>query len=156
MPTQSELRSAIQEARGRFDAAVAGVDTETLENKAICGVWSARDVAGHLLDWNDELLAVVEYETGRVEERRPLIEDGEAFNASHAAARKSQSWSSVRAELDASFDRAESLLAEVDDAQLAQPAAYPWGAVDTVGGVFYGVPHHTGEHLEDLEQHLRA
>ena len=154
MPSRTELQTALQQSRERFNAAVDGTDPSTLENQAVCGVWSSRDVAGHLADWNDELLAAAEFGTGRLPEARPLVEDGEAYNTSHAEARKSQSWSEARADLDASFDRVSSVLEDLDEEQLSAAATMPWGVDGTVGEVFADITGHVNEHVANLENGL--
>lgn len=151
MTTQVDLRTRVQQARERFDAAAAGMDPDSLESLEICGVWSARDVAGHVADWNDELLAAAEYGLGRTSEAPEPVGDGEAYNTSHAEARKGQSWAEVKADLDASFDRAEALLSDIEDDQLDNPATFPWGQDGRVGDMIAGAMHHVDEHVVDLE-----
>lgn len=156
MTSRTDLQTRVQEARERFDAAANAMAPDSLESQAICGVWNARDVAGHVADWNDELLAAAEYGLGRTSDAPPMVEDGGAYNASHAEARKGQSWSESKADLDASFDRAASLLAEVEDDQLDSPATFPWGQEGRVGDMIAGAMHHTDEHVVDLENNAAS
>ena len=146
----------MQQARERFAAAAAGMDPASLEMQAICGVWTARDVAGHVADWNDELLAAAAYGLGRTAEAPPPVEDGEAYNASHAEARRDQPWAAAKADLDASFDRASALLEEVDDEQLALAAPFPWGGEGRVGEVLADAMAHVDEHVVDLENNAQS
>lgn len=154
MPSRAELQAALTQSRERFNAAVDGIEQSTLESQPVCGVWSSRDVAGHLADWNDELLAAAEYGAGRLPEARPLVEDGEEYNTSHAEARKSQSWTESRADLDASFDRVTSALNDLDEKHLSTAATMPWGADGTVGEVFADIAGHVNEHVAGLENGL--
>ena len=154
MPSPSELQEMLQRARERFDAAVEDVEDATLETQAVCGVWSARDVAGHLTDWNGELLGAAEYGAGILAEPGPLIEDGEQYNTDHAAARATQPWLETKADLDASMERASALLASIGEADLAKAAPYPWGGEGTVGELIADVAGHVDEHVVDLENNL--
>ena len=156
MTTRADLQARVQQARERFDAAAAAMDPASLETQAICGVWTARDVAGHVADWNGELLAAAEYGLGRLSEAPPQIEDGEAYNASHAEARKSQSWAAAKADLDASLERAAALLEDVDDEQLASAAPFPWGGEGQVGEVIADAMAHVDEHVVDLENNAQS
>ena len=154
VPSRSELQEMVQRTRERFDAAAENVDDGTLEGQAVCGIWSARDVAGHLTDWNEELLSAAEYGAGKLAEPRPLVEDGEQYNSDQAAARSSQPWPETKADLDASMERASALLASIGEADLANAAPYPWGGEGTVGELIADVAGHVDEHVVDLENNL--
>jgi hypothetical protein len=144
----------VQQSRERFDAAVEGVDYATLESQAVCGVWNSRDVAGHLADWNDELTAAAGHALGGAAPAGQPIEDGEDFNMSHAAARKSQSWPEARGDFDGSIARIAAFLERLDEAQLAQPATPPWGGDSTVAELVADTAAHMDEHIAGLENGL--
>jgi DinB superfamily len=154
MSSAAELHAMVQQSGARFDAATEGIAPDMLESKAICGVWSARDVAGHLADWNDELLSAAEVGAGQSDEARPLVEDGEAYNTSHAEARASQSWAQAKADLDASMERASALLSGIEEDQLSSAATFPWGGEGRVGDMIAGAMSHVDEHVVDLEDGL--
>lgn len=150
--THDELRPAILKQRQRFDDAVAGLDRQTLETAPMCGSWSARDLAGHLLDWQTVLLAAARYALGGPRPIDVPIEDGEAFNTSHAAARKRDRWSETKADLDASLDDLLRWIAQLTPEHLATPAEYPWGEPGgTVAGLLAVIPEHLDEHCAYIE-----
>lgn len=154
MPSRSELQAMVQQSRARVDVAVEGVDAATLEDHAVCGVWNSRDVAGHLADWNDELVAAAEHALGGAAPAGHPIEDGEAFNMSHAAARKSQSWSEAKADFDGSIERIAAFVERLDEEQLSRGATPPWGGESTVAGLVADTAGHMDEHVVDLENGL--
>ncbi len=154
MPSKSELKDQIQGSRQRFANAVKDVDARTLETLAICGVWTSRDVAGHLADWNLEFLAIADHATGGPTPARPAILDFEAFNTSHAEARKGQSWAEAYGDLDASVDSSLAALDSSSDEQLATVIPFPWGGEGELYHVFDGVAEHMDEHVVDLEEYL--
>jgi hypothetical protein len=156
VPTRSEIQAMVQRSRERIDAAVAGVDDDTLESLAVCGVWNARDVAGHLADWNDELIAAAEHALGGPAPDGQPIEDGEAYNESHAAARASQSWAQAKGDLDGSIERIAAFLVGLDEGQLSTAATPPWGGEATVGELIADTAGHMDEHVAGLEQGLPA
>lgn len=155
--TREELCEAIRVQRQRFDDAVAGLDRQALETVPICGTWSARDLAGHLLDWQTVLLTAARFALGGP---RPIglpIEDGEAFNARHAAARKRDRWSETKADLDASLDDILAWLDRLTPEQLAAPADFPWGEPGgTVATVLAVIPEHLDEHCAYIEAWRQA
>ena len=79
--THDDLRQAVLTQRQRLDRAVADLDRQTLETAPMCGTWSARDIVGHLLDWQTVLLAAARYALGGPRPIDVPIEDGQAFNA---------------------------------------------------------------------------
>jgi hypothetical protein len=91
---------------------------------------------------------------------RPLdvpIEDGEAFNTSHAAARSRDRWSETKADLDGSLDDVLAWLDRLTPEQLAAPADYPWGEPGgTVAGLLAVIPEHLDEHCTYIEAWRQA
>jgi hypothetical protein len=151
--THDELRQAILAQRERLDLAVAGLDRQTLEKEPMCGSWSARDLVGHLLDWQTVLLAAARYAVGGPRPIDLLIEDGERFNANHAAARMRDRWSETKADFDASLEDALGWLERLTPEQLAAPADYPWGEPGgTIAGLLAVIPEHLDEHCAYIEQ----
>jgi hypothetical protein len=151
----ADLKDAILAAKLRFDAAVEGVDVSELETTKVCGIWSTRDVAGHLADWNAELLAAAEHGLGGPAPAGQPIQDGEAFNTSHAEARMSDSWQAARGDLDTSVQRAADLAARLSPNDLAVPAFYPWGGNGAVSDMFSVIVDHMGEHTSQVEAGLK-
>ena len=155
--THNELRQAIRAQRQRFEDAVAGLDRETLETAPMCGTWSARDLAGHLLDWQTVLLAAARFALGGPRPIGVPIEDGEAFNTTHAAARKRDRWSETKADLDASLDDVLAWLDRLTPEQLATAADFPWGEPGgTVAGLLAVIPEHLDEHCAYIEAWRQA
>lgn len=155
MTATTDLKDAIFAAKLRFDAAVEGVDVRELETTKVCGIWCSRDVAGHLADWNSELLAAAEHGLGGPAPAGQPIEDGEAFNMSHAETRTSDSWQAVKTDLDTSVQRAADFAARLSADDLAVPAFFPWGGNGAVSDVFSVIVDHMGEHTSQVEVGLK-
>ena len=150
--TGDELRQAILVQRARLDRAVAGLERKTLETESMCGTWTARDLVGHLLDWQTVLLATARYAHGGPRPIDVPIEDGEAFNTRHAANRSRDRWSETKADFDASLDQILAWLASLSPVQLAAPADYPWGEPGgTIGALLEVIPEHIDEHCAYIE-----
>ena len=155
--THDELRQAILTQRQRLDLAVAGLDRATLETAPMCGTWSARDLVGHLLDWQTVLLASACYALGGPRPIDVPVEDGEAFNANRAAARMRERWSETKADFDASLDDALAWLDRLTPEQLAASADYPWGEPGgTIGALLEIIPEHLDEHCAYIETWRQA
>jgi hypothetical protein len=150
MSEVEQLRAGIVAGRERLDAAVAGRDAATLEREPVCGIWTWRDVAGHLTDWNIELLATAEHAAGEPAPTDHPIEDGQAFNTTHSAARAGDTWATTKQSFDASVDRALALLERLSPEQLQAGIEYPWGGPGTVTELLRDFPGHWDEHLDGI------
>lgn len=155
--TNDEIREAIVTQRQRLNAAVAGLDRQTLETAPMCGTWSARDLVGHLLDWQTGLLATARYALGGPRPIDVPIADGEAFNATRASARIRDRWVETKADFDASIDETLAWLDRLTPEQLATAADYPWGEPGgTVAGLLHVIPEHLDEHCAYIETWRQA
>ena len=150
--TQDELRQAILAQRQRLDLAVSGLDRVTLETAPMCGEWSARDLVGHLHDWQTILLAAARYALGGPRPIDVPIEDGQAFNTTRAAARMRERWPETKADFDASLEDALAWLSRLTPEQLTTSADYPWGEPGgTVAALLDVIPAHIDEHCAYIE-----
>lgn len=150
MTRQAELRQAIDEAHQQFFDALEGFDDTILETQPICGVWSARDVAGHLTDWNHEIIDAAERRVAG-QEPKPRIPDIDRFNQTQSALRGIESWEQVAADLRASWSRANEVLERLGDEDLALIGPLPSGKVASVDGFFSTIARHTAEHAGEAE-----
>lgn len=148
MTRQEELRQQIDEAHQRFFDALSGFDDTILETQPICGVWSARDVAGHLTDWNHEIVDAAERRVAG-QEPKPRIPDIDQFNETQSALRGIESWEQVAEDLRSSWSRADEVLDGLGDDDLALIGPLPTGKVESIGGFFATIARHTMEHAED-------
>jgi uncharacterized damage-inducible protein DinB len=148
--TASELRQAIDEAHERFFAALEGFDDTVLETQPICGVWSARDVAGHLADWHNEMIDTLERVRAGQQPKRP-IRDIDSWNHDQAALRGIDTWAQAADDLRVAWKRVTDTLADLDESELERVAPLPSGTVDRTGGFFRRINRHTRTHAADAE-----
>jgi hypothetical protein len=146
----SELEQSINDAHERFFAALEGFDETTLETQPICGVWSARDVAGHLADWNNEIIDALERVRAGEPPKRP-IRDIDSWNHDQAAIRGIDPWPAAASDLRDAWKRVIEVLLTVDDSEFERKAPLPWGTVDPIGGFFRRIARHTRTHAAEAE-----
>lgn len=147
-----EVQQKVRVAAQAFDEAMQGRDIERLETEPVCGIWSARDVAAHLTDWNSELLACARHALGgRAPLGHPIMED-EPFNTDHARAHQNEPWQVSKAAFDTSVAYTIDLLGSMNDEDLNKPATLPWDDVATVASVFNDIAGHIQEHVDGLER----
>ncbi len=151
MATVSELKQEVNEAHERFFAALEGFDETVRETQPISGVWSARDVAGHLADWHNEIIDAVERIRANQQPKRP-IRDVDAWNHDQAALRGIQPWSEAEADLRQAWERVLQTLDQIDDDELERRAPYPTGTVEPLRSFFRRlIARHTRTHAEEAE-----
>ena len=150
MSGTEQLDQDIQDVHERFFAALASFDDDLLEMQPMCGVWSPRDVAGHLADWNNELMDALDRILAGQQPNRP-IQDIDNFNQVQAALRGIQRWKDTSADLRESVERVHETLRRLDDGDLERLGPLPWGTVDRLGGFFRRIIRHSREHAEEAE-----
>lgn len=151
MPDQPDLVALTREQHARFEAAIAGLDDATMENEPVCGIWSIRDIAGHLDAWANEIIGAAAGALGEPFTPDPLVVDGEAFNQAHAARRATDSWATAKARLDATIERTIALIERTTPRQREHLVDYPWGGSGSLGGLLSGVAGHHAEHVAEIE-----
>jgi uncharacterized damage-inducible protein DinB len=144
------MQQAINDAHERFFAALEGFEDTVLETQPICGVWSARDVAGHLADWNNEIIDALERTRSGERQKRPIL-DIDSWNHDQAALRGIDPWKQCADDLQASWKRVIDTLETINEAEFDRMAPLPWGTVDRIGGFFRRIARHTRTHMADAE-----
>jgi hypothetical protein len=148
---KDRLHAGIIAEHERFNQAIAGLDSVTLENTPVLGVWTTKHVAGNLIDWAEAILQAAE--TAVAGGTPELVSDGERFNQEHIVRYAERSWDDVKAELDAIIARAAGYVASLSVEQLDAPAVLIWtGQESTVGGLLSGIRGHHHEHVDELEE----
>lgn len=150
MTDSADLAQQINDAHQRFFDALIGLDDTTLETQPICGVWSARDVAGHLADWHNETIDALERIRSGQQPRRP-IRNIDSWNHDQAALRGIDTWEQAADDLRVAWRRVIDVLETIEDSEFERLAPLPWGTVDRIGGFFRRTARHTRTHAEDAE-----
>lgn len=151
MTEHTDLAAQTRAMHARFLAATAGLDPATCEQEPVCGVWTIRDLAGHLDAWAIEITGSAALAIGEDFTPDALVSAGEAFNMTHAAQRAGDSWETARARLDATIERAVALIERTTPEQREQHVDYPWGGSGNLGTLLSGVAGHHREHIEEIE-----
>ena len=144
------IQALLTESRARFDAAIADLPSEALEETPAVGTWPVRNVVAHLIDWHTELLLAASHGLGGAPPAGHPI-TGDDYNDKCVARHASESWAQLAASFRATFDRAEAIARGSTPEQLDAPATYPWGGGGTVEGMLAALAEHQDEHNAQLE-----
>lgn len=149
---QCVLMGALDAAREELLAASDLVPEEKRASYIVCGVWTLKDVLGHLADWEelgaDRLRARIE---GRVPEA-DSVADIEAWNRAHVAARRGQPWEQVWDDLHATRESFVAVVSRMEQADLQQPVAFPWGGAGTTYAWVSAFVRHDRDHAAGIRE----
>jgi hypothetical protein len=145
------LQHALDASRSALMTLIDVVPMDQRESLPVTGVWTLRDVVGHIADWDE--LAVEATMTMEANQRIvwEQIDYGEGWNQFHAAARSDQSWQRVfRNFVDVRGTVVTELAERVMEPDLGRRLPSPWGGQMT-WYVCLAIPcRHDMEHVEAL------
>jgi uncharacterized damage-inducible protein DinB/predicted RNase H-like HicB family nuclease len=142
------LFASLQAAREELLAAVSCLapDSPVL----VCGEWTARDVLGHLADWEwfgvEGLRLMARGEAPLVEPVTNL----DAWNREHVAARRNEPWDVVLQDLHAARQALLDALQAMEPRLLGERMPFPWGGEGTAVDWLAVYPGHDREHAVEL------
>ncbi|HET7037688.1 MAG TPA: DinB family protein [Thermomicrobiaceae bacterium] len=151
MADLEELKQAIDAGHERVLAAVEGIPETELETAPAVGSWSAREVDGHLADWEGETLDAAAHILGGPEPRFHPIKDGQGYNSLRAALWGTEPWQVALGDFTQARQRADSFIAGLSPEQLAAIGPFPWGEVGRLGKLLMALTSHLDEHAGQLE-----
>jgi uncharacterized damage-inducible protein DinB len=150
------LLAAVEAAREELLTAAALVPAVERTSRPVCGVWTLKDVLGHIADW--ERFAVEglrQMAAGQPPDPQP-IGDTETWNQSHAEARRDQPWKTVWDDLHRARQAYLDVLDGMDPPQLGRVFPFPWGPEGTPYQWTCAFAHHDREHAKDVRDAMIA
>jgi hypothetical protein len=148
------LLAALTAARDELLAAAALIPPDERASRPVCGVWTLKDVLGHVADWEwfgvEGLRQMAAGHAPQVE----YVGDLDAWNQAHVEARRDQPWEAVWADLHAVRRALLDVLEEMSQAQLRRFFSFPWGPAGTPYQWIWVYLRHDREHAHGLRQAL--
>lgn len=149
------LRAQLKATRHEIVSLVDLMPAAERASRPVCGVWTMKDLIGHLADWEMVgLNGLRQVAAGQTPEFDRPITDFDAFNAANAAARADQSWDEVWEAFTAVRQQLLDLLDNLPEVDLARPIPAPWGRTISTylwTQVWIGHDH---EHAADVRRAL--
>jgi predicted RNase H-like HicB family nuclease/uncharacterized damage-inducible protein DinB len=148
------LLAALDAARQELLAAAALVPAGERASRPICGDWTLKHLLGHVADWEwlgaEGLRHMAAGKPPEVEH----IEDLDAWNQTHAEARRDEPWGAVWKDLHEARQELLDVLEAVDESGMDQRFPFPWGVEGTPYGWLTVYLAHDREHAQDLRSGL--
>ena len=158
MPTKADLIAAVHADQRFWRDLAAEVGPARYDDPGPMGEWSFGDVAGHLLGWRNRTIARLEAAgRGEPEPAAPWpadLDDDDRINDWIREHHAGRSAAQNVADYDASYDRLAAALEALPEAQLRDPAAFPWVGDALVNVDFTGHLH--DEHVPSVRAWLDA
>ena len=148
--TKSVLVAALAAAREELAAAAALVPKEERSSRPVCGVWTLKDLLGHIADW--EWFCVESLRQFSAGEATRVQHDGgvDAWNKAQAAIRRDDKWQTVWDEFHAARQALQATLARFSQADLDEPFPNPWDPDGTPYRWIQIFQEHDREHARDI------
>jgi uncharacterized damage-inducible protein DinB len=151
---KSILLAALEAARRELLSAAARVPAEARASREVCGIWTLKDLLGHLADWEE---VGVEGLRMMAQGRPPDVEevtDIDGWNREHVAARRNQPWDQVSADLHETRSELAAVLKGMSEERIPRWYRFPWGARGTAYDWLVVFVTHDRDHARDLREIL--
>lgn len=145
---RQDLVERLLAARGRLEAAVAGIDPEG----EIYAGWTIKHLLAHMAGWDDAVIAALRAHMGGQEPGTPATEGVDAYNEVSVDTRQPLSLLQVRRECELSRRALHDLLAAMPDATYEAPLLFPWGQQGSVAELIGIFVYHEEEHAAEIEE----
>jgi uncharacterized damage-inducible protein DinB/predicted RNase H-like HicB family nuclease len=153
---RSVLLAALEAQREELLAAAAMVPVAERTSRPVCGVWTLKDVLGHIADWEqwclDRLRAMAAGRPPALEK----VTDETGWNRTHAEARRGQAWEQVWADFQGARQALLDVLAGMSRADLGHSFPGVWDAETRPYAWALLSLEHDREHARDIRDAMSA
>lgn len=129
--SRQALLAVLAAARGELLAAVGLIPPQERASRPVCGEWTLKDVLAHVADWEWVGVEGLRHMAAGQSPGVEYVEDLDAWNRVHCAARRDQPWQDVWADLHAAREAMVEVLEEMSQADLARSFTFPWSPQGT-------------------------
>ncbi len=124
-----ELTGLLEYAHGMVNKSTTGLAETGRVEELACGVWSVRDVIGHLCSFKllvEDVVSTFSGNTGTPYLQLMLTLGPDNFGETQVVARKEFSFEANLAEYNDSHSRMMTLLAQIPEPETHRPGTLPW------------------------------
>ena len=154
--SKAQLLDDLRHEQDAFEALLDEIGDERM-TQLVAPDWSLKDIVAHLTGWR--IRSVARFQAALRHEPQPAppwpadLQTDDEINAWIYAANRDKSVADVRRESRATFDQLVETLAAFPEAELRDPANFPWLNGETWNGAaFFG--HFHDEHEADMRAAL--
>jgi hypothetical protein len=157
MTTRDELVQQIHDERASWNALLAEIGENRMDEPGPMGDWTFKDLAAHLLGWRERTLALIEAGPGG---KPPApwpatMESDDEINAWIHTQHRDRPLPDVLADVDQSYVRLATLVGTMPDDDLMTPGRFEWiEGKALVDGDFFGHLHE--EHEPSIREWIQT
>jgi len=150
--TKEDMLAKLAESRRDLHRAIQGLSGEEMTQVQVEGVWTIKDVLGHIASWEEiSLEPLRRYVDGGPFEVE-VIEDYLILNEELAARKQDVPLDVILDELDAIRQELVATVSELSAEQWEQRVLFPWGDEGAVAEMLDELYQHELEHVHAIQQ----
>lgn len=149
--SREETFAKLARSRQRLLEAIEGLSEEEMSQVPLEGVWTARDIIGHVTSWEETLVVPLEaYAEGEPFVTEP-IEDYLAWNDEQAALKREIPLREVLAQAASVREGMVTAAEKLSEERWTAPVPYPWGGKGSLKRALEGLAEHEMEHVGAIQ-----
>jgi len=150
--TKEETLARLAESRQTLHQAIEGLSEEEMTQPQVEGVWTVKDVLGHIASWEETCLEPLQrYADGGPFEVQ-VIEDYMAWNDEQAARKRDVPLDAILDELATIRQGLVEAASRLSAGQWKQRVPFSWGGRGTIAEVLDVFYQHELEHVRTIER----
>jgi len=150
--SKDEILTRLAESRRALHQAIQGLSEEEMTQVQVEGVWTIKDVLGHIASWEETCLEPLRrYADGGPFEVE-VIQDYLAWNDEQAARKRDTPLDTILDELAAIRQALVAAASRLSAEQWEQQVPFSWGGEGTMAEVLDVFYRHELEHLRTIQQ----
>lgn len=147
---KEEALDKLAKSRLALRQAIEGLSEEEMAQVQVEGVWTAKDIVGHIASWDKTFLDPLRgYADGGSFDVQ-VIEDYLAWNDEQAAIKQALPLDAVLDELATVRHELVATVGRLSAEQWEQTLPFPWGGTGTIAQALGGLAHHELEHARAI------
>lgn len=149
MKSEDALKRFSSSRQALFDT-IAGLSEAELTEPGVEGVWSIKDLLGHITAWEQKFLdPVASYAIGGPF-KAEVVSNLDAWNHAQSARRSSWTCAEIINEMETTRQEVLDLLNKLSTNQWEQSFLAPWGDDNTISEMISGLAWHEEEHTRSI------
>jgi uncharacterized damage-inducible protein DinB len=150
--TKEDTLTRLAESRQALHQAIEGLSEEEMTQVQVEGVWTVKDVLGHIASWEETCLEPLRRYTDGGPFEVEVIEDYLAWNDVEAARKRDVPLDAILDELAAVRQGMVEAASRLSAEQWKQRVPFSWGGEGTIAGLLDVFYRHELEHVHNIRQ----
>jgi uncharacterized damage-inducible protein DinB len=147
---KEQAHSQITKSRKELVEAIQGLNEVDITHPQVEGIWTIKDILGHVAAWEEACLRPLECITNGKPIQSEDISDHDAWNAMQAARRHNKPLKTILKELDDIRQKLLCAASQLSDEEWNIIFHLPWGEKASAANMLSGLAWHEAEHTKSI------